>query len=442
MCWRFNPTPSSTTRQSTSTSSTTTPSSNEKLWRQVIKILKARLVYNADVWSFAFMYHDVKLISELFQRNEYILNSIGTYFHCALLSKDIAEYEFNQYQHLEYSPLLNARAHTLRVAGSSAGSGGDTKKLTIQNVQFSNQYRAFLEYLSNRVSGCEQFTPNQKLCLVYYLLLQDRIQEAKTMFDSIPPPVRSDDHTTTTAASSSSTSVVASSFKGSTSLSSSSASSCALQYDYFTCYFDFMNAVPTVALTIAKKYISYPVQKKRKLFEEIMNQLQEISARIDPDELQDEYSKDPLNRQKDSQDRDRELANLASSEPSLDFTFASHSELEINYENVSEIQVHLYKMNIELMFSANPFMISEQGSSGSSSSAASSSSFLYVTPNDTITLKNLPQNSLTGALKKLSPLVVKLPEQYLRTNCWIEVTNSAGMSTSTSQISAAGAGGY
>ena len=176
-----------------------------------------------------------------------------------------------------------------------------------------------------------RLTINQKLQLVYYLLLQDRIAEAKVMFDSVKQ----------LAASGSSASAVKSD-------SDESAMPCTLQLDYFTCYFSFFTTDPSPALAIAKRYANHPVLKQRKLFLEVENQLMEISRSVDPEELIDEFSKDPSGT-RDNTDREREMANLAASEPTLDFSFASSSSIEIAYENVGEIKVNFFKMNVEQM---------------------------------------------------------------------------------------------
>lgn len=88
---------------------------------------------------------------------------------------------------------------------------------------------------------------------MYYLLLQDRIEEAITAFKKIN----------------------AEELKKSENFQ--------LQYDYFAAYLDFYTGHPkfTVARDICMKYLNYPVLSWRSLFIDVANQL----AEFDGDEM-------------------------------------------------------------------------------------------------------------------------------------------------------------
>ena len=64
-----------------------------------------------------------------------------------------------QYEHLEYKPLVNARAHSLG------------QRRQIVNARFDEQYHHFLKMLSYR----GKLSDDEQLAASYYLLLQDRI---------------------------------------------------------------------------------------------------------------------------------------------------------------------------------------------------------------------------------------------------------------------------
>src|SRR5262249_58973816 len=74
-----------------------------------------------------------------------------------------------QYEHLEYRPLVNARAHAL----------GHRRQIV--NQRLYEQYHRFLKLLSYR----KQLDDTERLAVTYYLLLQDRIEEALAHFAEI-----------------------------------------------------------------------------------------------------------------------------------------------------------------------------------------------------------------------------------------------------------------
>ena len=70
------------------------------------------------------------------------------------------------YEHLEYKPLVNARAHALG------------KRRQIVNDRFYQQYHRLLRELAHS----RQLSDDDLLAVTYYLLLQDRIEEALDTF--------------------------------------------------------------------------------------------------------------------------------------------------------------------------------------------------------------------------------------------------------------------
>lgn len=93
--------------------------------------------------------------------------------------------------------------------------------------RFKEQYARFLEVM------CYKRAPDvsDKLSMTYYLLLQDRVDEALLCFNKI-----SKDVTTFSTA-------------------------CQIQYDYMAAYLDLFNDSPTLAPKIAAKHANYPVPR-------------------------------------------------------------------------------------------------------------------------------------------------------------------------------------
>jgi hypothetical protein len=143
--------------------------------------------------------------------------------------------------------------------------------------------------------------------VTYYLLLQDRITEALGMFDRIDAaPLQS-----------------------------------RLQYDYFAGYLAFYREQSDVAHQIAVRYADYPVDRWRTAFRTIDQHLDQAGG-SDVEVL-------------DPEDRNQRQVQLAATEASFDFDIQAR-QVHVHYQNVSEVQVNYYLMDIELLFSRNPFV--------------------------------------------------------------------------------------
>ena len=83
----------------------------KEVFNKVIKILKNRLVFNSTLYAYALLHKDESRIPEYVQNCDAITNQIKGYFSSRLVKID--PIERHTYQHLEYFPLINARAHAL-----------------------------------------------------------------------------------------------------------------------------------------------------------------------------------------------------------------------------------------------------------------------------------------------------------------------------------------
>lgn len=80
------------------------------------------------------------------------------------------------------------------------------------------------------------------MAFIYYLLLQDRIDEAQSLLSQIDEPARTEHE---------------------------------LQFDYIECFIDMYKGYPTFskARKISEKYLNYPVKSWQKMFKEIVDTL-------------------------------------------------------------------------------------------------------------------------------------------------------------------------
>jgi hypothetical protein len=261
---------------------------DKPFFERAIKTLRNRYVYNHILWAYAVRHNDFEGLREFLTYADQIVNNCGRYFQSNLLT--VNPVERNWYQHKEYWPLVNDRAHQL----------GPQRK--ILNPNFFAQYQNLLSVLANR----RELTDDDHLVITYYMLLQDRIETALEHFadvsrDRLPAQI---------------------------------------QYDYCDAYLDMYRENPNGAAAKAAKWADYPVDLWRNRFKHILSQVNEIkggeTATVD--------DKDNAQRQ----------TEMASKSESFDFSIESGTA-KLNYQNINEVQVNYYEMDIELLFSRSPF---------------------------------------------------------------------------------------
>lgn len=169
----------------------------------------------------------------------------------------------------------------------------------ILNNRFNAQYQRLLWILA-----CKKEPSNaDAMSLTYYLLLQDRVGEAISHFKK--------------------------------------ARSGTLQYDYMAAYLDMFNDKPGIARKIASRYANYKVDRWRRAFQTIISQLDEIEGK--KTELVDDANRTEVQ------------TKLASQSPTFDFKVDS-KKIDLAFENVDRVLVNYYVMDVELLFSRNPFV--------------------------------------------------------------------------------------
>lgn len=122
-------------------------------------------------------------------------------------------------------------------------------KSTIRNEQFKKTYFNFL--LASLLT--EPNSSRSRITFVYYLLLQDRIDEAQAILDLVPEAHKNEHR---------------------------------IQFDYIECFIDMYKGYPSFskARKISQNYVDYPVKSWKKLFTEIAETLKSY----DSDEIVEE----------------------------------------------------------------------------------------------------------------------------------------------------------
>jgi hypothetical protein len=220
----------------------------------------------------------------------------------------------------------------------------------IVNDRLLQQYRSLLAILC-----CQrELSDDQLMAVTYYMLIQDRAEEALGFFRRVNPdrlPTR-------------------------------------LQHDYFTAYLDFYNPDPQQAGAIVQRYADYPVDRWREAFQAIGQQLAEIqgqpTAVVNPE------------------DQQQTQTSLAATEANFEFQVEA-KKITIRYQNLAAVRINYYVMDIELLFSHNPFVQQYTGQ------------FSTIRPNFTATAE-LPADAKSTE--------VELPAQLLNSNVLVEITGA------------------
>ncbi len=324
-----------------------------------LNLLAARHAYHPTLWSYGLKHNHVAAIREFLQHNDGLVNECGGRLTSPLLT--INPVTRRTYEHLDYKPLVNARAHRL------------SQRRHIVNAVFNDQYHRTLQQLAHQ----RALSDDDLMVVTYYLLLQDRIEEALTTIARVNP-----DRLATR-----------------------------LQYDYFTAYLDFFNDDPKAARTIAAKYADYPVDRWRDAFATITAQLAEADG--------------AGAKQIDKDDRTQEQTQLAATDPNFDFTVEA-KQLTINHQNLDSVRVSYYLMDVELLFSRNPFVQQFSGQ------------FSLIKPNHVVTI-GLKQPGVAGEKPQLDkdgkPILragtmkVDLPKELHNQNVLVEITGAGQTKT-------------
>jgi len=262
---------------------------DKAFYHQTLDLLAKRHLYQNTLWSYCVHHKDGTRLRDFILHQEDWLGKCGRRLDGGVAPIDPVEQRW--IQHLEYAPLVNARAHRL----------GASRK--ILNNRFAEQYARLMESLRYRATP----TDDDLLAVAYYLFLQDRTAEALATLDRVKRE--------------------------------STASQ--LQYDYLRVYADFFRERPKAARAVAEKYRDYPVERWRKLFRNALAQLDEIegdSAQVS-----------------DAEDRDQRQGKLAAGTSTFDFSVENRT-VTIHFQNLQKVRVNYYRMDIELLFSRQPFV--------------------------------------------------------------------------------------
>ena len=263
-------------------------------FRKLTGFMRAHHVWNDAIYSYAIVHNDTPALREWLRHKEEFLAACGPFLACKLIVID--PIERRAYEHLEYSPLVNQRAHRL---------GNEWR---IANPAVLDQYLHLLDILAHKPA----LDAMDSMSVTYYLFLQDRAEEALARFKTIDAkqlPVR-------------------------------------VQHDYFRCYADLYEGNLADARAIATGYRDFTVPRWQKLFAEVATQLNEVEGKATAP------AKKSAN---DKPDREKQQGELAASEPGFDFKVENRT-IALTWKNLGEVTINYYLLDPEFSFSSNPFV--------------------------------------------------------------------------------------
>lgn len=333
---------------------------DKEFYKSVLELLARAQRFDPVLWGYALKHDDPNNIAQLLQHNRDFTRTLGPALRSRLIS--IEPHQQMSYEHLEYKPLVVARIHQLGA------------KRVILNDRLYAQVVRLLDVMAHE----PQIDDDQRMELCYYLLLQNRIEESLAWFEQVDPKNLAT----------------------------------RLQYDYFDAYLDFFRGEYARATTIAQRYANYPVPRWRELFAQIEQQTRQRDALISGQELTSVTALDS-GLERDERllidRREAQQTRQSAESPALDLSVAD-GVAKIEFRNLDQVRVNYYLMDIELLFSRNPFV------------AQNSDRLPAIRPNQSQTLHLAAGAGGTQTLE--------LPEAVRNRNVLIEVT-AKGISRSS-----------
>ena len=292
---------------------------DKEIWAQVRHILVKRNIFQLDIWKYAFLHQNEEAIREYLEGNKALTGNSGLSGGNPLKSQLLCiTAESLNLKYLDYYPLISARIHETQTHQSS-----------ILNQEFRFTYEKYIKYLVWKGF----MNHSEKMILVVYLLLQERILEAIYIFEKLESEIRESEYIL-------------------------KENELEMQFDYLRAFIDTYKGGPEykIAKEITKRYINCTISHWRIIFVQIYNLLIEAEGGED---IIDIGAKDIRGIGDTIQDKETErriaMATAENTEPSLDANITGEV-ITLKHKNIYTLGVKYYIIDLEIIFSRNPFM--------------------------------------------------------------------------------------
>ncbi len=291
---------------------------DQEVYRAIIGALSNAKLPITELWAYSLKHRDDPAMREYLSLRDDLVARVGPVLSSPLL--DVEPIERRSYELLEYSPLVRARIHRLR------------EENEILNSTFLGQYQSFVQMLGHR----GEIPATERLVLTYYLLLQNRIDEAISRFGEID---RASIETK-------------------------------LQYDYVDAYLAMHREQLDRAAELAKKYVHHPVPRWQNRFAELQSQLDQFRGLNQVEQLVsvDDQGRAGVQAEQGEagpiaegsgdlsvMDRERRQESASEQQPEVIVRVEGDS-LRIDHRRAAEVTINLYGVDLELLFSKAPFV--------------------------------------------------------------------------------------
>ena len=268
---------------------------DREAFTRVTALLAARHTYHDHLWAYALLHADSRRAAEWLRHQAELLEGAGPALEGGLAPIDpVAR---GDYQHLEYAPLINARAHQLG------------KRRRVLNEALAAQYRAFLGVVAHRARAED----GDLLAAAHYAFCLDRVDEALALLARVRP-----ERVTSR-----------------------------LQLDYLAAFAACCRGDLDAARGLALPWVDHPVDRVRARVAALLAMLDEAEGR-GARAASPATSNDPASR-------DRSMDDLAARQPTLALA-VDKGELVVQHRNLAACELRFYRMDIELLFSRQPFV--------------------------------------------------------------------------------------
>ena len=260
-------------------------------YQAILEVLEARLTYDPVLWSYA-LWHGDRARTRRWLRAQDRLSEAGPVIDAALVELDAEDLEV--YEHLEFAPLINARAHRL---------GAKTR---ILNDGFARQLERFLELVAHRARP----TVDDHLVAAHYLFAQDRFDDARAHLARAEAQGAKDHRST-------------------------------MQRDYLLAYSACADGELATARKLVASHLAQPVDRWRKRFAALSAMIDEVegAATAVVDELR----------------REQVHAKMAATQPAFELA-VDGAGVELSWQELAVVELRYFAMDIELLFSRQPFV--------------------------------------------------------------------------------------
>ncbi len=257
--------------------------------------MRTNHAWNAVVSSYGLKHADAVTVADWLRHQDAFIAQCGPFLRTGLLGIDAVER--GAFEFLEFSPLINPRAHRV---------GEDWR---IGNEGVRRQYASFLQILAHK----PEIDAADRVAIAVHLLMQDRVGEARRWFMG----------TRTEQAGT------------------------ALQVEYLRGVFQLLSEKPTEVKRIAEPYANHPVERWKTLFRGLLEQ-----ADVAVGGGEGAVTK--------GKDRESRLDALSGTEPGFELE-AVEPGVRVRARNLAEVQLNFYPADPEFSFSGNPFGREENG---------------------------------------------------------------------------------